>query len=253
MPRPPADSGRRLGPWRAVARAAWPRPRPVVPLLAVPAYFHPATASRDWQQLLLQARQIRLVVLNPASGPGDRPDPAFLAAIRPLQDAGVAIAGYVDTSYGRRSSRAVLAEVSQYLRWYKVDGIMFDQVSPGPDELRHYAQLSRRARKLGAGMIVFNHGVYPHEGYARHADVLGTFEGPWNVYLAAAVPQWTRSWPAERFYHVVYSVPPDHLGDAFVLAGRRRAGSVYVTDEGGGNPYSRLPTPMPAAADPPRR
>jgi Spherulation-specific family 4 len=253
VPRPPADSGRILGPWRAAARATWPRARPVAPLLAVPAYFHPAAAPQDWERLVRQADQIRLVVLNPASGPGDGLDPAFLAAIAPLQAAGVAIVGYVDTSYGRRPSRAALAEVSRYLRWYQVDGIMFDQVSPGPDDLRHYAQLSRRARKLGAEVIVFNHGVHPHEGYARHADVLGTFEGPWSVYLEQAVPKWTRSWPAERFYHVVYSVPPGHLADAIAVAGHRRAGCVYVTDESGGNPYSRLPTPMPAAAARPAR
>jgi Spherulation-specific family 4 len=253
VPPPAAEPGRHIGPWRTAARAAWPRPRPVVPLLVVPAYFHPATAPQDWARLARQAHQIRLVVLNPASGPGDAPDPVFLAAIRPLQDAGVAIVGYVDTSYGRRSSRAALADVSRYLQWYKVEGVLFDQVSADPADLRHYAQLSRRARRLGTQVVVFNHGVHPHEGYARHADILGTFEGPWSVYLEQAVPHWTRSWPAERFYHVVYAVPPEHFGDAFVLAGRRRAGCVYVTDQSGGNPYRRLPAPIPAAADRPPR
>jgi hypothetical protein len=249
MPPPPAKPG----PWRAAARAAWPRPRPAVPLLAVPAYFHPATAPQQWARLAGLAHHLRLVVLNPASGPGEAPDPVFLAAVAPLQEAGVPIVGYVDTNYGQRSSRAALADVSRYLQWYKVEGVLFDQVSAGPDDLRQYAQLSCRARELGAQVVVFNHGVHPHEGYARHADILGTFEGPWSVYLEQAVPQWTRSWPAERFYHVVYSVPPAHFGDAFALAGRRRAGCVYVTDEGGGNPYTRLPAPRPAAADRPGR
>jgi hypothetical protein len=43
-------------------------------------------------------------------------------------------------------------------------------------------------------------------------------------------------------------VPPEHLGDAFLMAGRRRAGCVYVTDHGGGNPYNRLPAGGPASA-----
>jgi hypothetical protein len=45
---------------------------------------------------------------------------------------------------------------------------------------------------------------------------------------------------------VVYSVPAEHLGNAFLMAGQRRAGCVYVTDLGGDNPYRRLPAVIPA-------
>jgi hypothetical protein len=55
------------------------------------------------------------------------------------------------------------------------------------------------------------------------------------------VPRWTRSYPAETFYHVVYSVPARRFDRAFMLAVRRRAASVYITDRGGANPYDRLP------------
>jgi Spherulation-specific family 4 len=245
VPRSPTDPEARPDPGSG---------RPVAPLLGVPAYFHPATDPRDWARLARLAPQVRLVVLNPASGPGDAPDPAFRAAIAPLQAAGVAVVGYADTDYGRRPARAALADLGRYRQWYGVDGVLFDQVSTGPDELRHYARLARRARQAGAEVVVFNHGVHPHEGYARHADILGTFEGPWHVYVEQAVPDWTRSWPAERFYHVVYAVPPERLADAVALAGRRRAGCVYVTDADGPNPYSRLPVPGPAPAlAPPHR
>jgi hypothetical protein len=259
-PRHPAGSWRPAAAWRpraawrpaghgqAAARPAWRRSRPVAPRLVVPAYFHPAVAPADWARLARQAAQIRLVVLNPASGPGDEPDPAFLRVLAPLRDAGVQVAAYVDTNYGRRSWREALDEIRRYRDWYRVDGVLFDRVSADLADLRHYALLSRRARKMGAEVVVFNHGVHPHEAYARHADVLGTFEGPWNVYLEQAVPRWTRSWPADRFYHVVYSVPREHLGDAVLMAGRRRAGCIYVTDHGGGNPYNRLPAPASSAA-----
>jgi hypothetical protein len=214
-----------------------------LPRLVVPAYFHPAQAAADWDWLARQGDRVRLVILNPASGPGRDPDPAYLSALRPLRDAGVAVAGYVDTSYGQRPRRAALADIGRYRDWYDVAGVLFDRVSAGPEDLRHYALLAHRARKLGALTVAFNHGVHPYPGYARHADVLGTFEGPWNVYLAQAMPQWTRSWPPERFYHVVYGVPPEQLRTALLLAGRRRAGCVYVTSRGGGNPYDGLPAP----------
>jgi hypothetical protein len=216
----------------------------------VPAYFHPAVRPEDWSHMARQAAQIRMVVLNPASGPGDAPDPAYLSALRPLRDAGVTVAAYVDTNYGLRPRQEALTEIARYRDWYDVTGVLFDRVSAGSAELRHYALLARRARKLGAREVAFNHGVHPHEAYARHADILGTFEGTWNVYLEQAVPRWTRSWPAERFYHVVYSVPPEHFGNAFLVAAQRRAGCVYVTDLGGGNPYNRLPALVPAPMAP---
>ena len=82
-------------------------------------------------------------------------------------------------------------------------------------------------------MVLFNHGAHPLEAYAEHANLLGTFEGPWRAYLRLAVPRWTRSRPASTFYHVVYSVPRENFDHAFLLATRRRAGSVYITDRGG--------------------
>jgi Spherulation-specific family 4 len=238
VPRPPADQ--RAVPPAPGLRLGGPRR----PRLLVPAYFHPDVAPGDWAALAEQADQIRLVVLNPASGPGEGPDPAHLRALQPLRDAGVAVAGYVDTNYGQRSRRAALADISRYRDWYGVSGVLFDRVSAGPEDLRHYALLARRARKLGALTVAFNHGVHPHPGYAWHADVLGTFEGPWSVYLEQAMPDWTRSWPADRFCHVVYGVPGAQLENALLLAGRRRAGSVYVTDRTGGNPYDRLPAAL---------
>jgi hypothetical protein len=217
-----------------------------VPKLLVPAYFHPAVAPDDWAAMARQADQIQAVVLNPASGPGDAPDPLCQAAVAPLRAAGVTITGYADTNYGQRPWAEALEDIRRYREWYGVSGVMFDRVSAGLPDLRHYALLARRARKLGAGLVVFNHGVHPHEAYARHADILGTFEGPWGVYLQQAVPRWTRSWPAGRFYHVVYSVPPEQLGNALLLASRRRAGWVFATDASGGNPYRRLPAALPA-------
>lgn len=249
--RPAASWRAATGPWSAPGRArpgpgSWRRPRPVVPRLVVPAYFHPALAPGDWARMARQASHIRVVILNPASGPGDQPDPAYVPALQPLKDAGVTIAGYADTNYGQRPWREALADIERYQDWYGIDGVLYDRVSAVAGDLRHYALLARRARKLGAQTVVFNHGVHPHEGYARHADILGTFEGPWHVYLQQAVPQWTRSWPPGRFYHVVYSVPLEHLASAFMVAGRRRAACVYVTDHGGRNPYSRLPALVPA-------
>jgi hypothetical protein len=217
------------------------RPGTDLPRLVVPAYFHPADHLRQWEELAAHPSQVRLVILNLANGPGTGPNTDFEPALELLRSAGIAVAGYVDTNYGARSGRAALADLHRYLRWFDVTGVFFDRAASSAQLLGYYAELARRSRELGAQTVVFNHGTHPLEAYAEHADLLGTFEGPWQAYLQLGIPRWTRSRPADTFYHVVYSVPAAHAADAFLLAVRRRAGCVYVTDDGGGNPYDRLP------------
>ena len=90
-------------------------------------------------------------------------------------------------------------------------------------------------------MVAFNHGAHPIEAYAEHADLLGTFEGPWNAYLEMAVRRWERSRGAGQFFHLLHSVPTSFFSDAIWLAARRKAGSVYITDRSGANPWDGLP------------
>ena len=211
------------------------------PRLVVPAYFRPDARPDDWQLLAKHAQQVRLVILNLANGPGSRPDPAYHPALSRLREVGVAVAGYVDTNYGRRPVPEALADLDNFLEWYAVSGVCFDRVSVSAQDLGYYAGLSRDARRAGARVVLFNHGAHPLEAYAEHANLLGTFEGPWRAYVRLAVPRWTRSRPASTFYHVIHSVPRENFDHAFLLATRRRAGSVYVTDRGGANPYDELP------------
>ena len=211
------------------------------PRLVVPAYFRPDTRPDDWQLLAKHAQQVRLVILNLANGPGARPDPAYHFALSRLREVGVAVAGYVDTNYGRRPVPEALADLDNFLEWYAVSGVCFDRVSVSAQDLGYYAALSRDARRAGARVVLFNHGAHPLEAYAEHANLLGTFEGPWRAYVRLAVPRWTRSRPASTFYHVIHSVPRENFDHAFLLATRRRAGSVYVTDRSGANPYDGLP------------
>jgi hypothetical protein len=214
----------------------------VTPQLVVPAYFHPAVRPQEWELLAEHAAQIRLIVLNLDSGPGTQSDAAFIPALDRLDSAGVAVAGYIDTNYGQRPADEVLADLGRYMRWYHVvAGVFFDRVPVTAEHVGHYADLTRRAREMGAQVVAFNHGAQPIEAYADHADLVGTFEGPWRAYVDVTVPRWARSRSAGQFFHLVYSVPRQSFGDAFLLAARRRAGCVYVTDHGGDNPWDRLP------------
>ena len=94
-------------------------------------------------------------------------------------------------------------------------------------------------------LVAFNHGSHPVEAYAEHADLLGTFEGPWTTYLELTVPRWVRARPAGQFFHLLHSVPVSSFDEATWLAARRNAGGVFVTDQGGVNPWDRLPDGVP--------
>jgi hypothetical protein len=213
----------------------------VMPRLIVPAYFHPASRPAEWAWLAGQAEQVRLVVLNLANGPGTSPDAAVRPAVDRLHAAGVPVAGYVDTNYGQRPAGEALADLGRYLDWYQVTGVFFDRAPTGAEHVGHYGGLADGARRLGARVVALNHGTHPVEAYAQHADLLGTFEGPWPAYLDLAIPRWARSRPAAQFYHLPHSVPAESFEDARWLAARRNAGCAYITDRGGPNPWDRLP------------
>jgi hypothetical protein len=225
-----------------VARAADDRSSPAPsPRLVVPAYFHPAIHPGDWDWLAGHAERVRLVILNVHNGPGTGLEAPFKDVTERLRTTGVPVIGYLDTGYGQRPAAQVISEFGCYQDWYGVAGVCLDRAAAGASGLAYYGALTARLRKLGARVIFLNHGTYPDEGYARHADLLGTFEGPWSDYLRLKVPPWAAAWPAEKFYHVVYSVPPGQFGEAARLATRRHAASVYLTERGGANPYDRLP------------
>lgn len=211
------------------------------PQLVVPAYFHPAAHPEHWEWLASHPDRVRLVILNVINGPGLRAEPAFQAVTDRLHEAGVAVIGYVDTNYGQRFAEQVTDELGRYVEWYGVSGVCLDRAASSAPWVTHYAKLAASAREMGSTVVFFNHGSHPAPGYAEHADLLGTFEGTWRAYQRLDVPRWTRDWPAEKFYHVVYSVPPDKTAETLKLALRRRAGAVYVTGRGGPNPYDSLP------------
>ena len=51
------------------------------------------------------------------------------------------------------------------------------------------------------------------------------------AYRSWTPPSWTRRYPVERFWHLVYDAPTTEAMNATVdWAGRRRAGMIYVTD-----------------------
>ncbi|MEV0169594.1 spherulation-specific family 4 protein [Streptomyces sp. NPDC050803] len=206
--------------------------------LLVPYYEHPSIRPAEWDAILAAAPRLHSVVLNPASGPGDRPDAAFAEVAARLRAADVRVLGYADTGYGRRPHADVVRDLSRHRDWYGTDGAFLDQVASGREEFAHYQRLAAAAWGLGCRTLTLNHGTSPHPSYARIADVLVTFEGPWTAYRDLP-PQPRPGGPGMRLCHLVYGVPAGV--DAERLA-RARGAAVHCAVPGvGDHPWGTLP------------
>jgi hypothetical protein len=205
--------------------------------LLVPYYEHPTVRPAEWEALIAAAPQLHGVVLNPADGPGERPDPAFAAVAERLRAADVRVLGYADTDYGRRPVADVIRELSRHRAWYGADGAFLDQVASGPAEFPYYQRLARAVRGVGCGTLVLNHGTAPHPSYARIAEVLVTFEGTWDTYRTRRLPPWRGA--GARLCHLVYGVP---AGVDLAQVARERGATLHCGVPGvGDHPWGTLP------------
>ena len=217
--------------------------------IAVPAYFHPATAPSSWERLIGSQLGNGFAIINLADGPGSAPDNVVQDAARRLATAGTSVLGYVDSGYGRRGIEVLIREFADYRRWYGVQGVFVDQALGEPALLPHYRELVERLRSARADRVVLNYGVPPDESFAEVGDVLVTFEGPMSAYLQASQPRWTRRIGAHRQCHLVYGAPESATPALLLKASRRGAGLVYVTACAGRNPWRDLAAWVPERDD----
>jgi hypothetical protein len=204
--------------------------------LLVPYYEHPTVRPAEWEAILAAAPRLYGVVLNPASGPGERPDPAFAEVADRLRRAGVRVLGYTDTAYARRPQADVVRDLTRYRDWYDTNGAFLDQVPSGERDLPHYQALAAAAASTGHDTLTLNHGTPPHPAYARIADVLVTFEGPWARYRTTPHASYA---PGVHLCHLVYGVPPD---TDLPTAARERGATLHCGVPGTGeHPWGTLP------------
>jgi hypothetical protein len=188
------------------------------PRVLVPAYFHPSVEPDAWAALRRAAPRLTAVVLNPASGPGDAPDPAYAEARAELRE--TRVLGYVDTDYGRRPHSAVVAEIERHRAWYDVDGVFLDQSLSGPDGIPYYARLAVAARSLGATFLALNPGTRVHWAYHDLADLVVTFEGSWDTYRHRPVGDRDLApFDPTRDCHLVHAAPPDAIVPGYATPG----------------------------------
>ena len=205
----------------------------MVPLNAIPAYFHPAVAPAEWVELdmLCAAGAVRFVVANLADGPGTVDDDVWLAAVRRVYDAGACVLGYVDLGYlgsldsldaldgqtsrvARSGGASPAAWAAQALldldRWRsmlgpRLGGVFFDCAPAAVDRVRRslLTALTDTARSIEPGfVVVMNPGGPATDALWELADVVVSFEGPVSAYRSCrpADPGPAAAW------HIVHGV-----------------------------------------------
>jgi hypothetical protein len=211
-------------------------------IAGVPAYFYPWPASKWWQQFA-NMRPGSVVIVNPASGPGDAIDARYVSAIENARSLGLVVLGYVDSDYGAIGIDHIVEQSSRHQSWYSVDGIFVDRVAPDDASLPHYADIAQRVHDAGLS-VAFNAGQpYVDPGYADVADHLVLFEGKLSTYLECDFPRWSHDVTSNRLWHLVYGVATEaEMQNVVARAAANNAGIVYVTDGILPNPWDHLPS-----------
>jgi hypothetical protein len=193
---------------------------------------------------------VSFIIANVDSGAGSSVDPNYVSAINGYEHEGMKVYGYVYTDYGSRSLSSVEAEVSDWYSWYGLDGIFFDDASSDPSLAgpgSYYSELYAYVKHMtGPGVlgtaVVLNPGTIPAEAYMADSDIICDFEGAESTYVSATFPTWVDSYPAARFWNIVYdSAGVAEMQSDVSLARARNVGDVFVTTLGGANPYAGMP------------
>lgn len=215
----------------------------------VPAYFSP---SPLWDVMLGTANtgdaRVSLAVMNPANGPGPAPDSGYARVIGQAKAKGVRVLGYVATGYGTRTS--VLADIDAYKRFYGLIDIFLDESTTDCVSLANYLPWVAAVHANG-GLAAVNPGMVPASCWGTKADLIVTFEGPFDAYLHYESPPWMDDLPASSFWNIVYAVPAGSAPFVRQLAGRHHTGLLYATEDGLPNPYDSLPALLSVVTVPP--
>jgi Spherulation-specific family 4 len=215
----------------------------------VPAYFYPNGVGRDlWNRLASDAGSIHVeAILNPASGPGTKKDPNYVAVVNNLRIAGGSVFGYVSTQYGNRDMAAVTKDINTYIEFYNINGIFIDEMANNTDRLPYYEEIYHFIKGLHSDFkVIGNPGMaYTLESYLAAADALVIFEGSGArhaYFRPLLIAPWVLKYPPDRFANIVYAATSEtDLLRALDKAARAHAGSVYITDGELPNPYQGLP------------
>lgn len=235
----------------ALAGAQHERAYPLPALrVLVPAYFYPVPGS-PWVRLTAaaDAHPGRIWAIgNPASGPGASPDPTYVTTFRAFRRASGRLLGYVTSSYGAKSSAAVLAESALWFSWYGADGIFVDEMdnTPGAHEAYYHALYASIQAQHPGALVVANPGTsstldYLDGSAGRCASALCLFENS-TPFLSWTPDAWALARARKELYALPYGISSSAWPAVVDHAFQSNVGWLYTTDDVLPNPWDTLPS-----------
>ena len=210
--------------------------------ILVPMYVYPANihTNPEFNRLIDLKRSHETVpmwvILNPASGPGDKLDSNYTKAIDRLRGAGCVVLGYVSTSYGKRREAEVKADLDRWLKLYpQAQGIFFDEMIYEDTDagVKHQKSLAEHARSLGYWPTVANPGADTPGRYfaADAADVIVVYEGHVWPKEATLKGDWFGGYSDyPPFTRAVLLHSQEKLDKVALRTARKYSRWVYITD-----------------------
>lgn len=231
--------------------------------IAIPSYYW--FDASDWSGVTPQ-NSVGLAMLNPQNGrldqlsAGSKQGFQNRLALLQAQSPRPLVFGYVYTRFANtdphgadggvhnRDVATVEANIAQYFSNFPtIDGIFLDETTAdcSAASLGYYQDIYQWMQSNHAGKkIALNPGTSStaSECYLqgtssdprKAGDIIVTFEGTFTNYAkCTARPAWEMNYPAETFWHLVYSTPTTEVSHALALSRTRNAGWVYVTDRSG--------------------
>jgi hypothetical protein len=220
----------------AAAPAGGNHPGTIIPLYSVPS-------SGTWAAVAAAKRAHPAVpvmaVINPASGPGTAALSDYMAGIADLTAAGVKVIGYVHTSYGKRATAEINADVDRWRNLYpSVTGIFLDEMANTPGLESFYSGINGYAKSKGYDFTIGNPGADGAATYVGTVDTILIYENK-GLPSAGAIGGWHGGYDRRNFGIIPYGVSGVDAG--FLRTATRTCGYVYLSSDDLPNPWDTVP------------
>ena len=180
-----------------------------------------------------------IAVINPNNGPGTAARSDYMNGVGQLTGAGVKVAGYVATGYGKRPVAEVKADIDRWRNLYPAaKAIFFDEMANNPGLESHYSSLTSYAKGKGIDYTIGNPGVDSKPSYVGTVDTILIVESA-GLPSADKLAGWHASHPREAFGIIPHSVPS--LDAGFVNMAKSHVGYIFVQNDTMPNPWDTLP------------
>jgi len=220
--------------------------------IAVPSYVQPG--SKPWLSWAAHPQAVKIMIVNLNNGDDTNFYPSVLTAVELAQASGIKVLGYTYTDYGQRDPNTVQQRIAAAEGNYGLDGVFLDEAPTscstatpfGESNLQYYQNLASYVHSQFNGTVVMNPGTPPAtDCWMSAADILVIYEnsGMTNYQHRYSDMPWVHNYPAGRFWNLVYGVSKQKdMQTAFKLAQQRNIGLIYVTSDGGSNPWDAVPS-----------